>query len=66
MKYVKKIFVLGHGLDDIDIPYFKEILKHTKDAFWNVSYHEAEDEKKHPITLQNIGVNKNSIKMFQL
>lgn len=66
LKSVKRIFVLGHGLDLIDIPYFKEILKHTKNVFWNVSFLDQNETEKHLTTLQNIGINKNSIKMFQL
>lgn len=66
LKSVKRIFVLGHGLDVIDIPYFKEILKHTKNVFWNVSFYNQNEKEKHLTTLQNIGINKNSIKMFQL
>ncbi len=66
LKNVKSIFVLGHGLDVIDIPYFKEILKHTKNAVWNISYHKQNEKEGHLITLQNIGINKISIKMFQM
>lgn len=66
LKSVKRIFVLGHVLDVVDIPYFKEILKHTKNTVWNVSFFCQNEKEKHLTTLQNIGINKNSIAMFQL
>lgn len=63
---VKKIIILGHSLDEIDIPYFEEILKQTSNATWEVSYHKEWEEEHHFNTLQNIGVSKEDIRMFKL
>lgn len=63
---VKKIIVLGHSLDDIDLPYFEEILKQTNNATWKVSYHKKREEEHHFNTLQNIGVSKGDIMMFEM
>lgn len=63
---VKKIIVLGHSLNEIDLPYFKEILKHTSNAKWEVSYYKENEEEHHFNTLQNIGVCEEDIMMFKL
>jgi hypothetical protein len=63
---VKKIIVLGHSLKEIDIPYFEEILIHTNNAKWEVSYYEEKEEKEHLQKLQKIGINKKDIKLFRL
>lgn len=63
---VKAIYVLGHSLNEIDMPYFKQILTHTKNANWNVSYHKASEKQKHFDNLVNLGVNPSSIYLFEL
>ncbi|MGL5964672.1 MAG: AbiH family protein [Fusobacteriaceae bacterium] len=36
---VKNIYVVGHSLGEVDMPYFKEILKKVnKDTKWNVIF----------------------------
>jgi Bacteriophage abortive infection AbiH len=39
---VKKIFVMGHSMAEVDLPYFREILRHidVRQATWKVSYYE--------------------------
>lgn len=39
---VKSIFVMGHSMAEVDLPYFLEILRHinARQATWKVSYHE--------------------------
>lgn len=34
-----EVVVLGHSLAEVDLPYFKEILKRTPRVHWNISYH---------------------------
>lgn len=63
---VNKIIILGHSLNKIDIPYFKEILIHTNNAKWEVSYHEHKEEMEHLQKLLKIGINKKDIKLFRL
>lgn len=63
---VKKIIILGHSLNKIDIPYFKEILSHTSNAKWEVSYLDENQKKDKLQKLQIIGINKKDIKFFRL
>ena len=61
---IKKVIVLGHSLNKIDIPYFKEIIGNTNDVKYEVSYHTDWEKENHPLTLQGIGIDKNNIKMI--
>lgn len=63
---IKNIYVLGHSLNQIDNPYFKEINNCAKFAKWNVSYYRIAEKERHLSTLNRIGVAKKSIKLFRL
>lgn len=63
---VKNVFVLGHSLNQIDIPYFREIFNRTKDAKWNVSYYKENETDMLVSALHQIGASQESIKLFQL
>lgn len=42
---VKKIFVLGHSLNQIDFSYFRKIRESvSEDCVWNITYHSEKDE----------------------
>lgn len=63
----KEIFILGHSLSDIDLPYFEEIFKNSSpNAKWKVSYYNSEEGKKHFETLINLGVKKDKLELFKL
>lgn len=66
MTTIKKINILGHSLNAIDIPYFKQIHKRSEYADWNVSYHNIDEKRKHFSTLIQIGIPPKSIKQFKL
>ncbi|MCS6118044.1 hypothetical protein G3444_03800 [Shewanella baltica] len=37
---MKEIYILGHSLSDVDIPYFERIASIVKsDCYWYVSYY---------------------------
>ncbi|MDQ6724552.1 MAG: bacteriophage abortive infection AbiH family protein [Thermoproteota archaeon] len=63
---VKNIFILGHSLNQIDIPYFKEIIIHTNNPLWNVSYYNNDERKRHLSVLNQIGIPNELIKMLRL
>lgn len=47
LKDVDTVFVLGHSLNDIDLPYFKKISKSLKKYVeWHVSYFDEKDKYK--------------------
>lgn len=66
LKNIEEIVIWGHSLNQIDIPYFKEIIKQTKDSItWKVSFHKDEEEEVHKKTLQKLGIKINKIKPFR-
>ncbi|WP_128330113.1 bacteriophage abortive infection AbiH family protein [Apibacter sp. HY039] len=64
---VTEIFVLGHSLSNVDIPYFEEIIKKTpSNTKWFVSFYNSIEKQKHFDTLTNLGVNHKLITQFEL
>lgn len=63
---VNEIFVIGHSLAGVDIPYFGEIdiFTHQK-ADWNVNYHSESECQKMFDSLISCGIDKERIKMLQ-
>jgi len=60
---IKIIYVLGHSLSDIDLPYFQEIVKNIdlNTVKWRVSYHEIKDLQNHRQKLLELGIDSNLI-----
>lgn len=66
IKDIQEIVILGHSLNSIDLPYFKEIKNNAKNSpNWKVSFYNDENIT-HMKTLQEIGVSKNKIEFFQI
>ena len=63
MKNINEIIILGHSLEEVDIPYFEKIFKSVDNSKvkWIVSYHNEEDIPKHRQTLKNIGIKDKQI-----
>lgn len=59
---ITNIFVIGHSLNSIDMPYFVELAKSASDANWIVSYHSNDEKYNHPTKLINAGVPISRIK----
>lgn len=67
IRTIEKIIILGHSLNSIDISYFKEIIKQTKNTtIWKVSFHEDKEKEMHLKTLQRIGIENNRIELFRM
>ena len=63
MKTIGEIIIIGHSLEDVDMPYFEEIFKsiHNSNSKWTVSYHDEKHIPKHRQALKNIGVKNEQI-----
>lgn len=63
MKNIDEIIILGHSLEDVDIPYFDKIFKSVDNskAKWTVSYHNEDHILKHRQALKNIGIKDRQI-----
>jgi hypothetical protein len=67
LKTVKEIFIFGHSMSAVDLPYFEEIVKYlSKDVKWTVSFHTSEEQKRHIATLNKLGIPNNNIELIQL
>lgn len=62
LNQIDKIFVLGHSLSEVDLPYFREIAKHlSNDVEWFVSYYgDSEMEYKKEV-IKSLGVPESKI-----
>jgi len=63
---IENIIVVGHSLNQIDIPYFKKISFQSPNAKWNVSYYLDNEKEKHLETLLQIGISYSNIQLFKL
>jgi hypothetical protein len=62
---IQNIFVLGHSLSEVDMPYFDTITKHINlpAVQWFVSIYSINDKKHHPQQLLSLGVPPEKIKI---
>jgi len=64
---VEKVYVLGHSLSNVDLPYFIEIKKSIKTSTeWIVTYWGEKEKDSHLNTLEKIGIQRRHIKMIEL
>ena len=62
---VKEIFVIGHSLGEVDMPYFEEIKEHVKqNATWNVYWPDDGDDIVYKQKIMSLGINNENIKMI--
>ena len=66
MSKVKSIYILGHSLNPIDLTYFKQIHIRSLDAQWNVSYYNNSEKQSHLLTLVQMGISPEQIRLFKL
>nr|WP_319398270.1 bacteriophage abortive infection AbiH family protein [uncultured Carboxylicivirga sp.] len=63
---LETIYVLGHSLSDVDLPYFEMIQKKNKQARWCVSCYNYSEQEYLCSQLKKVGVQKSQIKMLKL
>lgn len=67
LKTVKEIYVYGHSMSSVDLPYFEEITKNiSNDVKWTVSFYDSSEHKRHQITLNKLGISSDNIRLIQL
>ncbi|EKB07804.1 bacteriophage abortive infection AbiH family protein [Myroides odoratimimus] len=67
LKTVEKIFVYGHSISSVDLPYFEEIVRNiSDDVKWTVSYYNSDEHKRHKATLAKLGITSENIRLIQL
>ncbi|ALZ80102.1 hypothetical protein G9455_11575 [Aeromonas hydrophila] len=58
---VTTIVVIGHSLNEIDLPYFRRIFDSAKDALWKVSYYSENEKESHIKALMSCGVSQENL-----
>jgi hypothetical protein len=53
---ITDVIVIGHSLNEIDLPYFEKVAKSAKRAKWTVSFHEHQEKVEHLKQLLKCGV----------
>ncbi|MCX6073374.1 MAG: bacteriophage abortive infection AbiH family protein [Campylobacterales bacterium] len=61
LKNVEVVVVLGHSLNDIDLPYFKKISEITQGSKWIVSFYKEDERIKHIKQFGKCGMDSNQI-----
>lgn len=63
---IKKIFVMGHSLSSVDLPYLLELCRHlgNGDVQWQVSFHGSPEEAEAGVN--NMGVDVNEVRFASL
>lgn len=57
---IDTIYILGHSINDIDLPYFEQINKVVKqNTNWTISYYNDDEPEKMRNALKNIGIVSN-------
>lgn len=65
LSHITEIIILGHSINEIDIPYFKYLDKLLHNIPWSISYHVDNEPLKMGLTLTNADINVN-INFFKL
>lgn len=64
---ITKVFVFGHSLANVDLPYFEEIIKNiANNSKWTVSYYGDNELELHKTTLEEMGLNTENISFIEL
>lgn len=66
VKSFKIIYVFGHSLNEIDQPYFAEIIKNQKAQKWKVSYYSETEKEYFKTVLVKLGLDENILEMIRL
>lgn len=67
LEQINTVYILGHSLSEVDLPYFREMTKYlSEDVEWIVSYfRESEKEYKKEV-LKSIGIQESKIHLITI
>lgn len=65
---LNEIYVFGHSLSPVDLPYFEEIIGYINKATtkWKISIHSEEQIKHHKETMESLGINLNLVEFDKI
>ncbi|MCU7840898.1 MAG: bacteriophage abortive infection AbiH family protein [Candidatus Thiodiazotropha sp. (ex Troendleina suluensis)] len=64
---INEVFVLGHSLSEIDMPYFEEIIRViNSNPIFTVTYYSQAEHDSHKKTLLNLGIKEKRINLIKM
>lgn len=68
LRKVEKIIILGHSIANVDLPYFKEIIKHINKnkTRWVISYYKADSVEQTRKTMIDLGLDTKLIEFKRI
>ena len=66
LRSIDIVVVIGHSLNDIDVPYFRKISEVLRDKKWIVSYYEHSEKTKHINQLEKCNIPLDNIKQYHI
>lgn len=66
LKGIQRIFVLGHSLSDVDLPYFELIHTNSPDVPWRVSFYDIDEQDRLREQLAKAGVSVEQIDFINI
>ncbi len=64
---IDEVYVLGHSLSEIDMPYFEEIMRViSSNPIFTVSYYSQAEHDSHKETLLNLGIKERHINLIKM
>lgn len=64
---VEEVFVFGHSISPVDLPYFHQIVQSVKtDVKWTVSYYNGDEYRRHLKTLTDLNIDHENVTLVQL
>lgn len=64
---LSEVFIIGHSLAAVDLPYFKEIFMYTHPKTeWKVTYYSSNDKDRFKNTIKTLGVKGKQIEMINI
>ncbi|HAT2712228.1 TPA: hypothetical protein I8303_000924 [Aeromonas hydrophila] len=61
---INEVVIIGHSLNNVDLPYFHRIKNHVGDVMWKVYCYEASDKEKYIQSLLKCGVIRDKIEII--
>jgi len=64
---IEKVYVLGHSLAEVDLPYFRNLKKYLSgNEEWIVSYHRESEIENRKTVVKSLGVKENKIRFTKI
>ena len=68
LRYIENVVIIGHSLSQVDYPYFKEIIKHNKNATnmkWYISWYSSGDLKRIGEFVSEMNILSSNVELFR-